>query len=800
MKRTVLMNAVLAFARHMADDERHEYILLEHLLVGLLGLHPKMESFSKQLFYKDYTALGKEIMDWLHNLESVPRHIKNYRSKTSLDVREMIDYCLKHQESYAPDLCLTAVGFLRYVLETEQTFAQFFLLKNLRVSEAQFLETMQSLDAVGDIIDNDDEMISQYTNDDFEEFDDDDDDDFDDDDYDLDYSDIDEFFEHRNREHHGLSGGSPLSRSDDDEDWQRWVTDISEKAMQHTPLIGREEELDRTIQILCRMEKNNPLHIGESGVGKTALVYGLAQRINNNEDIPERLRGAHIFGLDMGQLVAGTQYRGAFEERMKMVLDSAAEAGNVILYLDEIHQIVGAGSVGSNDGTSAGELLKPYLAEGKVRFIGSTTYEDFNRVLAQDKAFTRRFQQIDIHEPSVDDTLRIVEALIPTYQHFHHVTYRREAWEFAVRASAKHIPQRRLPDKALDLIDEAGAYLEVHPSSYSRSYVTRGLMQQLLQKACRIEASVLKEADNDSLRDMESLIRQQIFGQDESVKRLVEAVMMAKAGLTDDDKPLASLLFVGPTGVGKTEVARVLAKQLGVELVRFDMSEYAEKHTVAKLIGSPAGYVGYEDGGLLTAAIRRSPNCVLLLDEIEKAHADIYNILLQVMDYARLTDNRGQQADFRQVILIMTSNAGAQYASQSSIGFTGGTSRGDAMKSQVKKTFKPEFINRLTDIVVFHDMNREMATQIMHKKLQLLDAKLAARQAKVQYTAAALAELLRLGFTPEYGAREMERVIGAQVKPLLMRELLFGCLRKGGCVEVDFVKKAFVVRPVKTKK
>ena len=566
--------------------------------------------------------------------------------------------------------------------------------------------------------------------------------------------------------------------------WRKLVTCVNDTYADHNPLIGREAELERTMQVLCRKDKNNPLHVGEPGVGKTALIYGLTALIERGA-VPERLRGARVYMMDMGTMVAGTQFRGDFEKRIKMVMEGLAQEGNAILCIDEIHNLIGAGRNGDAS-LDASNMLKPYLESGAIRFIGSTTYDEYNRYIAKQKSLVRRFQQIDIAEPSVDDAIRIVEGLRPSYEKFHGVKYAAGVVEFAVRSAAKHIRDRFLPDKAIDLIDEAGAYRETHPlTTQKRQTVDRRLVTDILARVCKIDAEALKEQSNDALRTLESDIKKEIFGQDEAVGRVVEAVQMSKAGLADDTKPMASLLFVGPTGVGKTEVARVLSERMGMKLVRFDMSEYAEKHAVAKLIGSPAGYVGYEDGGLLTAAVRKTPNCVLLFDEIEKAHPDIFNIFLQMMDYAALTDNHGERADFRNAIIIMTSNAGAQYASRASIGFTGSVSRGDAMLTTVKKMFKPEFINRLTDIVVFHDMSREMASLILDKKLAQLQTKLSAKNVTLHLSAEARELLLTKGFTPEYGARELDRVIGSLLKPLLMREILFGKLKKGGEFNVE---------------
>lgn len=567
--------------------------------------------------------------------------------------------------------------------------------------------------------------------------------------------------------------------------WQEYVTCLNEHLQDHNPLIGRETELERTIQVLCRKEKNNPLHVGEPGVGKTSLAYGLAARIEAG-DVPERLLNSRIYELDLGTLLAGTQYRGDFEKRLKVIMEGVRSEGRAIVYIDEIHNLVGAGQIG--DGSmDASNMLKPYLESGDIRFIGSTTYEEYNRYFARSKGMVRRFQQIDILEPSIEETIHIVEGLKEKYELFHKVTYLPDVIPYAVKASARHISDRFLPDKAIDLIDEAGAYREIHPAPSGEQTVDKDLIADILARICKVDALTMKEEDTATLETLYTRISAKIYGQDEAVSQVVEAVQLSKAGLLDENKPLASLLFVGPTGVGKTEVAKVLAAELGIALQRFDMSEYTEKHTVAKLIGSPAGYVGYEDGGLLTDAIRKTPNCVLLLDEIEKAHPDVFNILLQVMDYAVLTDNKGRKADFRHVVLIMTSNAGAQYARQASIGFNSQITAGEAMLKQVKKTFKPEFINRMSATVVFNDMNREMASLILDKKLGELNLKLAAREVEMQLSTDARNWLMQRGFLPEYGAREMDRVIASQLKPLLMREILFGALKAGGkvCVKIE---------------
>ena len=787
----------------------HEFLMPEHLLLSVID-HPEVARIMRRMKI-DQKSMRQELDTWLKQQERIPKEFSHVKPEPSVLFKAM------HSSAYLVNLAggagvkLNVTHFLIAMLTLPYAEAPYLIDKYIGEQGEKFTRLvgekfpdeedpeMKELSKFSPLLANesegglsDEELMNEmraFIESGSSDFDDDDEDGDDGDFWYDDDDDNDEDDGIDNDEYDDPEGWQTGKRHPSD--WHKLVTCISDKVDQHNPLIGREKELDRTIQVLCRAEKNNPLHVGEPGVGKTALVFGLAKLINENQ-VPDRLKGARIYGMDIGQMLAGSQYRGDFEKRIKMVMDGAAKEGNVIIYIDEIHNMIGAGR-GSDGGPDASNMLKQYLEAGDIRFIGSTTYEEYNRYMAKSKGIVRRFQQIDIKEPSVDEAIKILEGLQHKYNIYHGVTYRKDALEYAVRASDKYISNRFLPDKAIDLMDEAGAYLEVHPANRQRSYVTKAVIQQILTKVCKIDAAAIKDEDNSALASLRQRMLDKIYGQDTAVDKVVEAVMMAKAGLIDDDKPMASLLFVGPTGVGKTEVARVLARELGIELVRFDMSEYTEKHAVAKLIGSPAGYVGYEDGGQLTDAIRKTPNCVLLLDEIEKAHSDIYNILLQVMDYARLTDNKGQKADFRNVILIMTSNAGAQYASQANIGFAGNVSRGQAMLAQVKKTFRPEFINRLSDTVVFHDMDRHMAELILDKKLAQLADKLSAKGVSIELTPQTREQLLKWGFTKEYGAREMDRVIGNRLKPVLMKALLFGKLKKGGKAVVKLEGKELVI-------
>jgi len=752
IKQTLRASRMLNKAYECCKDYRHEFIMPEHLLLVLIDEFNFNAALN--IFYSPY-QLQDRVKEFLEGIESLPEGTE-YVPEPSVQMAKVIELAVQAVASSSAE-AMDIPHLTKGILALEDSWAAYLLKDSLYGKEANFMSQLINF-------------------------------------YDLDDE---------------LQGNGEMS-SDDKSAWKKLVTCMNDLYEKQNPLIGREKELQRTIQVLCRRDKNNPLHVGEPGVGKTALVWGLARMIEEGR-VPKRLKGSKIFQIDMGTLLAGTQYRGDFENRIKMIMDGVQKEGdNNIVYIDEIHTLVGAGAT-NDSAMDASNMLKPYLETGTIRFIGSTTYEEYNRHFSRSKGLIRRFQQIDIPEPTPEETKHILRQLQPRYEEFHDVKYDEEALDFAVDASFKHVNDRFLPDKAIDLIDEAGAAKEATPLSSPEGdtnvlrqsneapsgavwgVVTKADIADVLAKTCKVDAlSIAEEDDYQKLESLASRMLSQIYGQDEAIRQVVESVQMSRAGLLDDNKPLASLLFVGPTGVGKTEVARVLAKELGIELIRFDMSEYTEKHAVAKLIGSPAGYVGYEDGGLLTDAIRKSPNSVLLLDEIEKAHQDIYNILLQVMDYARLTDNKGHKADFRNVILIMTSNAGAQFASQS-IGFNSSVSRGEAMMKQVKKTFKPEFLNRLSGAVVFHDMDKEMATLILKKKLRELDAKLEAKQVKMTLTAEAFDHLLKEGFTAEYGAREMDRVIAQQLKPLLMREILFGSLKNGGEVTVGMMNHALSI-------
>ncbi|BAV98227.1 ATP-dependent Clp protease ATP-binding subunit ClpA [Lysobacter enzymogenes] len=556
------------------------------------------------------------------------------------------------------------------------------------------------------------------------------------------------------------------------------------------PLVGRADEVERTIQVLCRRRKNNPLYVGEAGVGKTAIAEGLAKRIVDGE-VPEVLRNATIFALDLGALVAGTKYRGDFEKRLKAVLAQLKKQPESILFVDEIHTIIGAGSA-SGGTMDASNLIKPALSSGELRCIGSTTFQEYRGIFEKDRALARRFQKIDIIEPTVGETYQILQGLKPKYESHHGVTYADDALQAAVDLSVKHIGDRLLPDKAIDVIDEAGARQRLLPENARKSLIDIEEIETIVAKMARIPTKQVSASDKDVLKNLERNLKMVIFGQDPAIETLASAIKLARSGLGNPDKPIGNFLFAGPTGVGKTEVTKQLALQLGIELVRFDMSEYMEPHSVSRLIGAPPGYVGFDQGGLLTEKIVKTPHCVLLLDEVEKAHPDIFNILLQVMDRGMLTDTNGREANFKNVIVVMTTNAGAAQASRRSIGFTKQDHSTDAMEI-IRKSFSPEFRNRLDAVVQFQALGFEHILRVVDKFLIELETQLHEKNVSLSATPAARDWLAQHGFDPLMGARPMARVIQDQIKRPLADELLFGKLVGGGRVSIDVREDQLVV-------
>ncbi len=559
------------------------------------------------------------------------------------------------------------------------------------------------------------------------------------------------------------------------------------------PLIGRNEEMQRLIQTLCRRRKNNPLLVGEAGVGKTALAEGLAYMLVHDK-VPESIKGSVVFSLDMGALLAGTKYRGDFEARMKAVIKELGELDKAVLFVDEIHTIIGAGSV-SGGTMDASNLLKPALAKGSMRCIGATTYQEYRTIFDKDHALSRRFQKIDIVEPSVTETVQILQGLRPAFENFHQVRYTRGALQAAAELSARYINERFLPDKAIDIIDEAAAAQKTQPKSRQRKVIGRAEIEAIVAKVARIPETTVSHDDKQVLRFLADNLKAKVFGQDQAIDVLVASIKMARSGLKQPDKPIGSFLFAGPTGVGKTEVAKQLAQLLDLPLLRFDMSEYMEPHAVSRLIGSPPGYVGFEQGGLLTDAVNKQPYCVLLLDEIEKAHPDVFNVLLQVMDYANLTDNNGRSADFRNVILIMTTNAGAAELAKPNLGFTGKRGQVDSL-AIIEKAFSPEFRNRLDAIVPFTALDQAIIAKVVDKFLLALEQQLLAKQVVAEFTPTLRSYLAKHGFDAALGARPMHRLIQERIRKLLADELLFGRLSEGGDVLIDYLPQSDEVKLV----
>ncbi|HRW64570.1 MAG TPA: ATP-dependent Clp protease ATP-binding subunit ClpA [Candidatus Competibacter sp.] len=564
---------------------------------------------------------------------------------------------------------------------------------------------------------------------------------------------------------------------------ENFASNLNELARQGRidPLIGRRDEIERTIQILCRRRKNNPLFVGEAGVGKTAIAEGLAKMIVDGE-VPEVLRNATIYALDLGSVVAGTKYRGDFEKRLKSVLAQLRKERNAVLFIDEIHTIIGAGAA-SGGVMDASNLIKPMLASGEMKCIGSTTYQEYRGIFEKDRALARRFQKIDVTEPSVEETYQILRGLKTRFEEHHDVKYADKALRAAVDLSARYINDRHLPDKAIDVIDEAGASQRLLPAAKRRKVINVGDIETIIAKIARIPPKTVSSSDKDVLRNLERDLKLVVFGQDEAIDMLANAIKMARAGLGNEQKPIGNFLFAGPTGVGKTEVTRQLARVMGIELIRFDMTEYMERHTVSRLIGAPPGYVGFDQGGLLTDAILKHPHAVLLLDEVEKAHPDVFNLLLQVMDHGTLTDNNGRKADFRNVIIVMTTNAGAEMMDRPSIGFTMQDHSSDGMEA-IKRLFSPEFRNRLDAIVQFKGLTPITIAQVVDKFLIELEAQLESKKVTVEVDEAGRTWLAERGYDPKMGARPMARIIQENIKRRLAEELLFGRLVNGGHVMV----------------
>lgn len=589
--------------------------------------------------------------------------------------------------------------------------------------------------------------------------------------------------------------GEPLSEMKHNSLLKDFTVELTEKARNEEvdPLIGREDILDRTIQVLSRRHKNNPIHVGEPGVGKTAITEGLAQLIVENK-VPKLLQNSKVYSLDMGALIAGTKYRGDFEERIKKVLNKIEKEEKSIVYIDEIHTIVGAGSV-SGGSLDASNILKPFLTKGKIRFIGSTTYDEYKKIFEKDKALSRRFQKIEVPEPTIEDAYNILMGLKEHYEKFHNVKYTDEALRAAVELSSKYINDRYLPDKAIDVMDEVGAYIRLHAEDENTVKIESTNIEKIISSMAKIPEQSVSTNEMELLKNLNKDLKQGIFGQDEAVETVVRAIKKSRAGFNDENKTVANLLFVGPTGVGKTEICKQLAKALNIPLVRFDMSEYQEKHSVARLIGAPPGYVGYEEGGLLTDAVKKSPYCVLLLDEIEKVHSDVLNVLLQLMDYATLTDTTGKKTDFRNVILIMTSNAGARSVGKALMGFGERIMNEEAITKEVERVFSPEFRNRLDDIIVFNKMDKNMALLVAKKAIKEFEEKLLTKNIKITITDVCYNWLAEKGLSLEYGAREIIRIVQQQIKPYFVDQVLFEESVTGRTYVIDIKNDKVIIEP-----
>jgi ATP-dependent Clp protease ATP-binding subunit ClpA len=720
-----------------AYDKRHEFITVEHLLLCMLDNQSAAEVL--QACAANIELLRKELQEFLHETTPlIPVGVKRDTQPT-LGFQRVLQRAAFHVQS-AGKREVNGANILVAIFSEQDSQAVYLLGK----------QDISRLDIVN-------------------------------------------YISHGISKLHDESDGGPRGASAEGEEGdagassnplEKFTSNLNELAKKGKidPLIGRKDEVERTIQVLCRRRKNNPLLVGEAGVGKTAIAEGLAKKIVDNE-VPHILKDSVIYALDLGALVAGTKYRGDFEKRLKGLLTQLKKEPQSILFIDEIHTIIGAGSA-SGGVMDASNLIKPMLASGEMRCIGSTTYQEFRGVFEKDRALARRFQKIDIHEPSVDETYQILRGLKSRFEQHHDVKYSLSALRTAAELSSRYINDRHLPDKAIDVIDEAGACQRLLPVSRRKKLIGTLEIEDIVAKIARIPPKTISTNDKDKLKDLEKHLKMLVFGQDEAISALSSAIKLSRAGLREVQKPVGSFLFAGPTGVGKTEVSRQLAKVMGIELIRFDMSEYMERHTVSRLIGAPPGYVGFDQGGLLTEAVTKMPHAVLLLDEVEKAHPDVFNLLLQVMDHGTLTDNNGRKADFRNIVLIMTTNAGAADVDRQSIGFTLQDNSTDAMKA-IERLFAPEFRNRLDGIIQFKPLNMEIIRQVVDKFIFELESQLAEKRVALALEHDAREWLAAHGYDPKMGARPMSRVIQENIKKPLADEILFGKLADGGMVRIS---------------
>ncbi|EDK28474.1 ATP-dependent Clp protease ATP-binding subunit [Vibrionales bacterium SWAT-3] len=729
-----------AFAR--ARDKRHEFMTVEHLLLALLENDAAKEAL--QACQADLDALRNELDIFIDQTTPlIPESDETRETQPTLSFQRVLQRAVFHVQSSGRSE-VTGANVLVAIFSEQESHAAYLLKKN----------DISRLDIVNFISHG----ITKASN------------------------------EGDSASSSDSFGGAENAEEANSEDrLENFATNLNEVAKQGNidPLIGRDKELERTIQVLCRRRKNNPLLVGEAGVGKTAIAEGLAWRIVEGQ-VPEIIQSSVIYSLDIGSLLAGTKYRGDFEKRFKAILKQLEKEEDAILFIDEIHTIIGAGAA-SGGQVDAANLIKPLLSSGKLRCIGSTTYQEYSSIFEKERALSRRFQKIDIVEPSLDDTTKILIGLKPKYEAHHEVRYTNKALRAAVELSAKYINERHLPDKAIDVIDEAGARSRLAPASRRKKTVSVADIESMVAKMARIPEKSVSSSDKDTLQKLDDRMKMLVFGQDPAIDVLSEAIKLTRAGLGADNKPVGSFLFAGPTGVGKTEVTVQLSKLMGIELLRFDMSEYGERHSVSRLIGAPPGYVGYDQGGLLTDAVIKNPHSVVLLDEIEKAHPDIFNLLLQVMDNGTLTDNNGRKADFRNVILVMTTNAGVAETEKKSIGLIQQDHAPDAM-GEIKKVFTPEFRNRLDNIIWFNSLDPSVISQVVDKFIVELQVQLDARGVSLEVSEDARHWLADKGYDKTMGARPMWRVIQEKLKKPLANELLFGSLVDGGTVKVTLKK------------